>query len=100
AVRVVLSGGRWQPADTTADVANVVNLCKTNRLICVLENHDTTGYNEQQNQWSLDRSVTWWNSVRDALVGQEDYVIINIGNEPFGNGSSPVSSSAWTQQTA
>src|SRR5688500_15141193 len=42
-VRVVLSGGRWQPADTAADVANVINLCKQNRLICVLENHDTTG---------------------------------------------------------
>src|SRR5262245_39668071 len=30
AVRVVLSGGRWQPADTAADVANVINLCKQN----------------------------------------------------------------------
>jgi mannan endo-1,4-beta-mannosidase len=98
-VRVVLSGGRWATM-TTAQVAEVVNLCKVNKLICVLENHDTTGYNEQQSEYTLDRSVTWYNSVRDALIGQENYVIINIGNEPFGNGSNPVSSSAWTQQTA
>src|SRR3954462_4410639 len=39
-VRVVLgSGQRWGPSN---DVANVIQLCKTNRLICVLEVHDTT----------------------------------------------------------
>ncbi|WP_205304155.1 cellulase family glycosylhydrolase [Nonomuraea montanisoli] len=40
-VRVVLSGGRWT-ANPASDVANVISLCKQNRLICVLENHDTT----------------------------------------------------------
>src|SRR5690242_12471458 len=44
-VRVVLSGGRWT-ANSASDVANVVSLCKANRLICVLEDHDTTGYGE------------------------------------------------------
>ncbi len=44
-VRVVLSGGRWT-ANSATDVANVVSLCKQNRLICVLEDHDTTGYGE------------------------------------------------------
>src|SRR5262245_59408831 len=42
-VRVVLSGGRWT-ANSATDVANVIALCKQNKLICVLENHDTTGY--------------------------------------------------------
>ena len=43
-VRVVLgSGQRWGPS---TDVANVISLCKQNRLICVLEVHDTTGYGE------------------------------------------------------
>src|SRR3954471_2304424 len=44
-VRVVLSGGRWT-ANSVTDVANVVSLCKQNRLICVLEDHDTTGFGE------------------------------------------------------
>ena len=98
-VRVVLSGGRWQPADTATDVANVINLCKTNRLICVLENHDTTGFNEQGGAISLDAAVNYWISVQSALTGQENYVILNIGNEPFGNGSNP-SSTTWPQATS
>jgi mannan endo-1,4-beta-mannosidase len=98
-VRVVLSGGRWQPANNQADVANVVNLCRQNRLICVLENHDTTGFNEQQGAVSLDQSVSYWISVQGALTGQENYVIVNIGNEPFGNGSSPASST-WPTATS
>ncbi|MEV4169301.1 cellulase family glycosylhydrolase [Nonomuraea sp. NPDC049709] len=83
-VRVVLSGGRWT-ANNTADVANVVALCKQNKLICVLENHDTTGYGEQSGAYTLDQAADYWISVRSALVGQEDHIIVNIGNEPIGN---------------
>ncbi|WP_084958069.1 cellulase family glycosylhydrolase [Thermoactinospora rubra] len=83
-VRVVLSGGRWTRNDA-ADVANVVSLCKTNRLICVLENHDTTGYGEQSGAYTLDQAVDYWVSVKSALAGQEDYIVVNIGNEPIGN---------------
>ena len=53
-VRVVLSGGRWTPINGASDVANVISLCKANRLICVLENHDTTGFGEQS-AVTLDR---------------------------------------------
>ncbi len=84
-VRVVLaSGQRWAKNDT-ADVANVVSLCKQNRLICVLEVHDTTGYGEQSGAATLAQAVDYWLSVKSALVGQEKYVIVNIGNEPYGN---------------
>ncbi|MGI5267817.1 cellulase family glycosylhydrolase [Nonomuraea sp. CA-218870] len=84
AVRVVLSGGRWTP-NNAADVAGVVSLCKQNRLICVLENHDTTGYGEQSGAYTLDQAADYWISVKSALAGQEDHVIVNIGNEPIGN---------------
>nr|WP_246365686.1 glycoside hydrolase family 5 protein [Nonomuraea rhodomycinica] len=57
-VRVVLSGGRWS-ANSASDVANVISLCKQNRLICVLENHDTTGYGEQSGAYPLDQAVTY-----------------------------------------
>ncbi|WP_425582510.1 cellulase family glycosylhydrolase, partial [Streptomyces synnematoformans] len=84
-VRVVLAtGDRWTRSDV-ADVDNVVAQCKANRLICVLEVHDTTGYGEEGAAVSLDRAADYWISVRDALVGQEDYVIVNLGNEPHGN---------------
>ncbi|MFB9202385.1 cellulase family glycosylhydrolase [Nonomuraea spiralis] len=83
-VRVVLSGGRWS-ANSVSDVADVVSLCKQNKLICVLEDHDTTGYGEQSGAYTLDQAADYWISVKSALVGQEDYVVVNIGNEPIGN---------------
>jgi mannan endo-1,4-beta-mannosidase len=94
-VRVVLSGGRWA-ANTPSDVANVIALCQQNRLICVLENHDTTGYGEQGGAVSLDAAVDYWLGLRDVLVGQERYVIVNIGNEPVGNNQVTPS---WTDAT-
>ncbi|MGC3000343.1 cellulase family glycosylhydrolase [Streptomyces sp. G35A] len=94
-VRVVLSSGdRWTRNDT-ADVANVVAQCKRNRLICVLEVHDTTGYGEQSGAVTLSRAADYWISVQSALAGQEDYVIVNIGNEPYGN----TGYTSWTADT-
>jgi mannan endo-1,4-beta-mannosidase len=92
-VRVVLgSGKRWGPS---TDVANVVALCKQNRLICVLEAHDTTGFGEDGAAATLDEAVTYWISQKAALVGQENYIVINIGNEPIGNNNA----AQWTSAT-
>ncbi len=93
-VRVVLGGGRWGPS-SSSDVANVITLCKNNKLVCVLEVHDTTGYQEDGAATSLAQAVTYWNSIKSVLVGQENWVIINIGNEPWGN----TNAAGWTQAT-
>ncbi|MEV6304441.1 cellulase family glycosylhydrolase [Actinoplanes sp. NPDC051861] len=93
-LRVVLSGGRWT-ANSAADVSNVISLCKANKMICVLENHDTTGYGEDAAAYSLDQAVNYWVSLKSVLVGQEDYVVINIGNEPIGN----TNAGQWTAAT-
>jgi mannan endo-1,4-beta-mannosidase len=93
-VRVVLGGGRWGPS-SASDVANVISLCKTNKLICVLEDHDTTGYGEDGAAYTLDQAVNYWISIKSALVGQESNIIINIGNEPYGN----TNATAWTAAT-
>ena len=86
-IRVVLSNGirdGWTK-NSVSDVANVINLCKINKLICVLEVHDTTGYGEQAGAASLAEAVNYWKEIKSVLIGQEAYVIINIGNEPYGN---------------
>ncbi|WP_032918203.1 glycoside hydrolase family 5 protein [Streptomyces rimosus] len=84
-VRIVLSSGaRWTKNDT-ADVRAVISRCKANRLICVLEVHDTTGYGEQAGAVSLSRAADYWIGVRSALRGEESHVVVNIGNEPYGN---------------
>ncbi|KOV83873.1 cellulase family glycosylhydrolase [Nocardia sp. NRRL S-836] len=94
-VRVVLSSGdRWTRNDA-ADVANVIAQCKRNRLICVLEVHDTTGYGEQSGAVSLAKAVDYWIGVQSAMTGQEAYVILNIGNEPWGN----TGAAGWTADT-
>ncbi|ORT58317.1 cellulase family glycosylhydrolase [Streptomyces sp. CB03238] len=94
-VRVVLStGDRWARNDT-ADVAAVAAQCRQNRLICVLEAHDTTGYGEQSGAVSLSRAADYWIGVKSALEGQERYVIVNIGNEPYGN----TGAHGWTSDT-
>ena len=87
-----MAAGRTSSA---SDVANVISLCKENRLICVLEDHDTTGYGEDSAAYSLDQAVDYWISIKDALVGQENYIAINIGNEPIGN----TNASQWTSAT-
>ncbi|MFY1668344.1 cellulase family glycosylhydrolase [Plantactinospora sp. WMMB334] len=96
-VRVVLSSGARWTQNSASDVANVISLCKANRLICVLEVHDTTGYGEEGAAITLDQAVSYWISIQGALTGQENYVILNIGNEPFGNNESV--SATWPAAT-
>jgi mannan endo-1,4-beta-mannosidase len=98
AVRVVLSAGKhgeaW-PRNEPSDVQNVINLCKSNRLIAMLECHDTTGYGEKSGAQPLSVAVQYWKDLQSVLTGQEAYVIINIGNEPYGN----TSASNWVADT-
>jgi mannan endo-1,4-beta-mannosidase len=85
-VRIVLSNGRRWTASSATEVANLIQLCKDNNLIAILEVHDCTGYPESSGSVPLSTAVDYWIQIRSALIGQEDYVIINIANEPFGNG--------------
>jgi mannan endo-1,4-beta-mannosidase len=94
-VRVVLADGHRWTANSAQDVAAVVDRCKANKLICVLEVHDTTGYGEESAAGTLDQAANYWIGLKDVLAGQEDYVVINIGNEPYGNNNA----AAWTDAT-
>jgi mannan endo-1,4-beta-mannosidase len=93
-VRVVLSTGATSTKSTAADVATVISLCKRNRLVCVLEVHDTTGYGDTK-AITLSQAADYWISIKSTLAGQEKYVIINIGNEPYGNANT----GNWTGAT-
>ena len=56
-------------------------------MIAVLEVHDSTGWSEQAPAVHISNATAYWLSsdVRAAINGQENFVIINIANEPFGN---------------
>lgn len=91
-VRVVLSNGDQWPKVPASQVSNIINLCKNNKLICMLEIHDTTGYGDTgghaPNAGTVANAASYWVEIANTLKGQEDYVLINIANEPFGNGPS------------
>jgi mannan endo-1,4-beta-mannosidase len=81
-VRVVLSNGQQWGAVSADEVQQIISICKQNNLIAVLEIHDCTG-----SYAPLSSAVDYWLSegIRNAITGQEAYVIINIANEPFDN---------------
>jgi mannan endo-1,4-beta-mannosidase len=84
-VRVLLASGQRWPATTVGEVAAVVSRCRQNRLICVLDVHDTVGRGELTGAATLAEAVQYWVRLRSALAGQENYVILNIGDEPYGS---------------
>jgi len=51
----------------------------------VLDAHDTSGWGEDGAAASIAQAVPFWLGLRRVLMGQENYVIINIANEPYGN---------------
>ncbi|KAJ3405564.1 hypothetical protein HDV05_006526 [Chytridiales sp. JEL 0842] len=68
-----------------ADVRKAVRLTLENKMVAVLENHDTTGYPEKEKSKTLKEVAGWWIAMKEAIVGLEDRVMVNIGNEPLGN---------------
>lgn len=81
-VRIVLSDGQQWTKDSVSDVKNIIELCKSNKLICILEVHDITGKNDIE---GLRRTTDYWIEIKDALIGNENYVILNIANEWVGD---------------
>jgi len=55
--------------------------------VAILEVHDATGSGENQGVPGPQVAVDYWKSaeIKDAIVGEEAYVWINIANEAFGN---------------
>ena len=87
-VRIVLANGQQWSKDDLASVEAILTLCDQYQLIAMLEVHDATG---SDNVSTLDAAVNYWISIKDALIGKEDRVIVNIANEWYGSWSS----TAW-----
>lgn len=81
AVRVVLSDGDQWDKDNLESVQSIIEQCKELKMIAVLEVHDGTGKDEPE---YLENAVNYWIEMKDALIGQEEYVILNIANEWYG----------------
>lgn len=77
-VRLVLSDGETWTRTEAAEVARLIDCCKENDLIAILEVHDATGKNAISD---LEAAAQYFIDIKDVLIGQEAYVIINIANE-------------------
>lgn len=80
-VRVALGDGDIWGYDDINTVKNIISLCEENKLVAVLDVHDTTGLDDYS---KLDNAVDYWISMKDALIGNESTVILNIANEWYG----------------
>lgn len=80
-VRIVVADGQQYGKTSKSDLEKLVNLCKENKLVAILEVHDATGSDSQD---SLNQAVNYWKEMKDVLKGNEAYVIVNIANEWYG----------------
>jgi mannan endo-1,4-beta-mannosidase len=95
-VRIALGAGcggfRLTPAD---EVRSLIAGAKAQKLAIILEVHDATSLGSRPEACPQIRIVEYWKSIADLLQGQENYVIINIANEPRGGADEQ----AWTSET-
>ena len=88
-LRIALSDGngradmteKWERT-TAQEVQEIIDLCKANKVVAVLEIQDPTGSNDT---WRLDSAVNLWVEFKDILNANKDYVILNIANEWYGS---------------
>jgi len=81
-VRIVCADGVQWTADTTKGMQRLIGYCMERNMICILEVHDATGYNDID---AIQSATNFWIWHKEALIGYEDYVILNIANEWVGD---------------
>lgn len=80
-VRLVFSDGQQWEKDSLESIKSLIEQCKEREMIAVVEVHDATGKDDIA---SLEAAADYWIEMKDALIGNEDYVILNIANEWVG----------------
>lgn len=93
-VRIVLSDGYQWEKDSLESVKELVEKCKELKMIAVLEVHDGTGNNGID---ALESACNYWIEIKDVLIGNEAYVILNISNEWTGDWNSALWRDGYTQ---
>ena len=77
-VRIVCAdGGQWEKT-TRDEIQTIVDICKENHVVCILEAHDATGSN---NISDVEKCADYWIEMKDILNENSKYVILNIANE-------------------
>ena len=93
-VRVVCSDGQQWTKDTEEMLEAVIDLCIENQMIAVVEVHDATGKDDISD---LRNATDYWIEMKNALIGKEKYVILNIANEWTGGWDSKLWRDGYTE---
>ncbi len=91
-VRIVCSNGVQWDKTTATEIENIIEWCKANKQICVLEVHDATGKDDAS---AIVAAAEYWTEFTDILNENKAFVILNIANEWYGQWNS----SAWADGT-
>ena len=81
ALRIQLSDGQNSSLGGYCDadkVSSLISSCKDNHFIGVFNVQDTGGGDDPN---VLLRAADYWVEIKNAVIGQEQYCIVNIGNE-------------------
>ena len=84
ALRIQLSDGQKSLGGycNANQVRDLISSCKDNHFIGVFNVQDTGGGNDKN---VLLHAADYWVGIKDAVIGQEKYCIVNIGNEWMGS---------------
>jgi len=87
AVQVEIAVNVFNAGPTTSgeELRQIIQACKDNKVVCVLEPNDVAGYPGAPGSASPDQNIVFWTyHAREAIAGQQDYVIIGMGNQALG----------------
>ncbi|QEY14751.1 hypothetical protein D0C16_01465 [Cellvibrio sp. KY-GH-1] len=75
------------PRPVVAELRDIIQTCKDNKLVCVLEPNDGSGYSETLNSVSPSiMAYYWsWNDLREVLNGAQGHIILGLSNQILGN---------------
>lgn len=84
ALRIQLSDGQKSLGGycDAKQVSDLISSCKDNHFIGVFNVQDTGGGNDAN---VLLHAADYWVGIKNAVIGQEKYCIVNIGNEWMGS---------------
>lgn len=81
-VRIVCSDGAKWDKTSASELEDIIEWCKENKQVCILEAHDATGSN---NIADIVAAAEYWTEMKDILNANSRYVILNIANEWYGD---------------
>lgn len=80
-VRIVCSDGKQYTKTTASELQKIIDTCKQNKVVAIVEVHDATGSDSTSD---LNAAVDYWKEMKSIINNNRKYVIVNIANEWYG----------------